>query len=578
MTKWQFFFKYSKGEGRYLALLTILTLASSLASLASPQLVRRFLDQAQANASFAHLIYTALVIMALALLGEAFALGQVYVGELIAWKTTNRLREDLARHCLGLDMGFHKTHKPGELLERVDNDVDETRGFFSTLFTDIAATLPLFAGIVIFLSIEDWRLGVGACAVTLLAALVFPRINKARTPRIAEVREVHAQLSGDLQEWIQGREDIQASSSEEVMLNRLHRRYSQRYKASLKLLPSNTLANTMPTIVLTLAYALAYTLSSGVLGKAIPVSGVAMVLLYLDKLQQPVYVIQESFEWMATAQASFGRIVDLMNEASGLRTGAASLDRSRGIGLMLEGVTFGYGDGKPVLKDLSLELRPGERLGLLGRTGSGKTTLTRLVMHLYEPQEGRVLLGDGARSFEPRELSPSCLNGLVAMVTQDVELFHATVRENLRLYDQAIPDDAVLKAIESVSMSEWLARQPKGLDSMMNGSIGLSAGEAQLLSLARVFLRDPGLVILDEASSRLDPATERRMEIAVDGLLEGRTAIIIAHRLDTVQRADRIAILEQGRLAEAGMRRDLAADPDSRFSSLLRTGIGAALA
>lgn len=577
MTKKQFFLKYARGEGGNLVILTVLTLLASLASLASPQLVKRFLDEARSDASFPRLIVTAMAIIGLALVGQAFALGQAWLGELISGRSTNRLREDLARHCLGLDMGFHKAHKPGELLERVDSDVNETRAFFSSLFTDIFATVPLFVGVIVCLSIEDWRLGAGAFLVTAIAVVVFPRINRARTPRIAEVREVHAQLSGDLQEWIQGREDIQASSSEAVMLNRLERRYSQRYKVSLRSLPTFIMANTVPTIVLTLAYALAYTLSAGVFGKAIAVSSVAMVLLYLDKLQQPIYVVQRSFQRLSISQASFGRITAFMSETSTLRTGTARLSCEGGLHVRLEGLGFGY-DDRPVLSDISLELKAGERLGLLGRTGSGKTTLTRLLMHLYEPDRGRLVLGDGLRFLEPHELEPSCLQGLAAMVTQDVELFHATVRNNLTLFDHGIDDAAVAAAMEAVSMDEWLSRQPRGLDTMMNGSAGLSAGEAQLLSLARVFLRDPRLVILDEASSRLDPATERRMEKAVAALLEGRTAIIIAHRLDTVQRADRIAILEQGRLVEEGPRAELVADPSSRFSRLLRTGVEEVLA
>ena len=280
---------------------------------------------------------------------------------------------------------------------------------------------------------------------------------------------------------------------------------------------------------------------------------------------------------MATAQASFERITQLMNEKPGLKAGSRVLARGKGLHLKIEGLSFGY-DEEAVLKDISLELRPGERLGLLGHTGSGKTTLTRLIMHLYEPRAGRVLLGNGEAFHEVGDLDPACLKGLAAMVTQEVEILNASVRDNLTLFDSSVPDEAIMMALESVAMVDWLESQPKGLDSRLNGAAGMSAGEAQLLSLARIFLRDPCLVILDEASSRLDPATERKMERAVAALLEGRTAIIIAHRLDTVQKADRIAILEQGRIVEEGPRLDLARDRDSRFSTLLRTGLEEALA
>ena len=234
-------------------------------------------------------------------------------------------------------------------------------------------------------------------------------------------------------------------------------------------------------------------------------------------------------------------------------------------------VRFGYAaEAEPVVDHLSFSLPAGQVLGVLGRTGSGKTTLTRLLFRLYDPQSGTVELGGvDIRQTPLRELRRN-----VAMVTQEVQLFHATIRDNLTFFDTGIPDERILAAIEALGLNPWYQSLPEGLDTMLaSGSGGLSAGEAQLLAFTRVFLRDPGLVILDEASSRLDPATERLIERAVDGLLRGRCAIIIAHRLGTVQRASDIVILEAGQIAEQGPRARLAADPCSRFAQLLRTGL-----
>jgi ATP-binding cassette subfamily B protein len=227
-----------------------------------------------------------------------------------------------------------------------------------------------------------------------------------------------------------------------------------------------------------------------------------------------------------------------------------------------------------VLNGVSFTLPPGRVLGVLGRTGSGKTTLTRLLFRLYDVDEGRIALG-GA---DIRDIALGDLRGTVGMVTQDVQLFAASVRDNLTLFggdpDQPPVDDArIIAALETLGLGGWLRGLPAGLDTVLEGGKGLSAGEAQLLAFTRVFLRDPRVVVLDEASSRLDPATESLLERAIDTLLEGRTAIIIAHRLRTVGRADDILILEGGRVIEHGPRTALAAAPASRFSNLLQTGL-----
>jgi ATP-binding cassette subfamily B protein len=228
-----------------------------------------------------------------------------------------------------------------------------------------------------------------------------------------------------------------------------------------------------------------------------------------------------------------------------------------------------------VLQDISFHLRPGTVLGLLGRTGSGKTTLTRLIFRLYDPDQGGVYLGsDGATMADVRRVPLLHLRHRVGMVTQNIQLFNATVRDNLTFFDRDVPDERILQVLRDLGLWAWYESLPEGLDTELeSGGGGLSAGEAQLLAFTRIFLQDPGLVILDEASSRLDPATENLIERAVDALVRNRTAIVIAHRLGTVQRADDILILEDGRISEYGARSALAADPESRFYSLLQTGM-----
>jgi len=258
----------------------------------------------------------------------------------------------------------------------------------------------------------------------------------------------------------------------------------------------------------------------------------------------------------------------MLNQRPGMCYGLADIPPGP-LGLAFRGAGFGYEPGEPVIEGLDLELAPGMSLGVLGRTGCGKTTLGRLALRLYD-------VGSGVVELDGRPIgdySREALRRGLAVVTQDVELFSATIRDNARLWDPAIDDGAILAAFGELGLGEWLAGFPLGLDQRLGADgVGLSAGQAQLLAMVRVFLRDPGLVILDEASSRLDPATEALIDGAVAKLLRGRTAIIIAHRLSTLDRVDEVLVMERGRVAERGPRAKLAADPESLFSGFLRAG------
>jgi ATP-binding cassette, subfamily B, bacterial len=314
------------------------------------------------------------------------------------------------------------------------------------------------------------------------------------------------------------------------------------------------------------------------------VGTVFMVIWYTEILFRPLEQLTRQMEDFQRAGASIGRIDELRQTQSSIEVRAPdAAQTSRGAGIAssgplrvtFDGVHFGYDPEDLVLRDINLDIAPGRVVGLLGRTGSGKTTISRLLFRLYDVQQGAICV-DGT---DVRNLEPAALRHRVGIVTQSVQLFRGTVRDNLTFFDKSIPDDHIQNVVARMGLGDWFAALPEGLDTaLQSGDGGLSAGEAQLLVFTRVFLKDPGLVILDEASSRLDPATEARIEQAVDHLLAQRTGIIIAHRLSTVSRADEIVILDDGRIAEHGDREALAADPASHFYGLLQTGSSELLA
>jgi ATP-binding cassette subfamily B protein len=297
---------------------------------------------------------------------------------------------------------------------------------------------------------------------------------------------------------------------------------------------------------------------------------IVLLLAYTDALFRPLMQITRQLEGLQKASASIERILELLHTESAVVENPAAALPPGALSVSFDQVSFSYLEGEPVLQKVGFELRAGRVLGLLGRTGSGKTTISRLLLRLYDPDNGVIRFG----GIDARNVGVSDLRQRVGMVTQSVQLFAGSVRDNLTLFNREVRDDFILEILKDLGLGGWYRKLPDGLDThMKNDTSGISSGEAQLLAFARIFLRNPGLVILDEASAHLDPATESYIEHAVDRLLADRTGIVIAHRLSTVERADDIIVLEDGKIVEAGERRGLAANPQSRFSHLLETGL-----
>jgi ABC-type multidrug transport system fused ATPase/permease subunit len=286
---------------------------------------------------------------------------------------------------------------------------------------------------------------------------------------------------------------------------------------------------------------------------------------YMNLLAVSLSMITRQLNQFQTASAGLNRIAELFDTERAIQDGPGGRLAPGSLSIEFDDVSFGYTPDRPTLQQVSFCLDAGHALGLVGRTGSGKTTISRLVFRGVDAGAGRVRIG--GQDVQLLELDD--LRSRVGVVTQDVQLFHATVRDNLTLFDQDIPTRRIEEGIDELGLTSWYRGLPDGLDTVIRSSHALSAGEAQLLAFTRILLRQPDIVILDEASSLLDPSTEKLLDEAMSRLLEGRTAIVIAHRLSTLDRMDQIMVLDQGKILEQGPRAELVRDPDSHFAKLL---------
>lgn len=579
---WALLARYLRHLWPSVLLLATLLLCGIALQLANPQVVRAFIDKASAGGSARDLTITALVFLGMAATTHVLNIAATYVGDNVAWTATNALRLDLTRHCLGLDLSFHKAHTPGELVERIDGDVGTLANFFSRMAIQLAGNALLAGGIMVLLFREDWRTGLVGLGYVLLSAGLLRAVSRPASEAWGASRAAHADLFGFVGEQLASTEDLRANGAEPYAMSRLYRLMRAVSQRWMRAKVWTSVGYNLGAAAALAAQIAALGLGAALLARGqVTIGTVYLVAFYVGQLRAPMDRIQREVGDLQQASASIARIRELLSAQPSIVDRQLVRLPTGPLQVSFEGVSFQYADAEGtngsdnVLQDISFSLAPTRTLGLLGRTGSGKTTLTRLLFRLHDPTEGTVRLG----GVDLREAGLSDLRARIGLVTQDVQLFRASVRDNLTLFGQDVPDEALLRAFEELGLWEWYGDLLDGLDTALEtGDKSLSAGEAQLLAFARLYLKDPGLIILDEASSRLDPATEGLLDRAIARLLQDRTAIIVAHRLSTVQRADEILIIEEGRIAEHGERLSLAQSPSSRFHRLLQTGLEEALA
>lgn len=565
---WQLLSHYLKPQWPKASLMFFLLLSSIGLQLLVPQIARFFIDSALEGSTTKVLIRTAIIFLAVAIFYQILNTTAIYVASDVGWTATNKIRLDLVKHCLRLDMVFHNNKTPGELIERIDGDVTALAKFFSQLTVQVFGSLLMLLGILVLLFFEHIYVGLAISIFTIFAFALINQQREIAVPASKAEREVSAKLFGFIEERLAGIDDIRANGAGRYNMLKFHR-------VSLEYFQKGVHAWMMRLRIWLLSYGLFITANLLTLSLAIYLFlqghitlGTAYLLFqYMLMLAVPMEEITEQLQEMQKAIASIGRIDDLLKTTSSLKKDQGLSLPCKALALELNKVSFTYHD-KPILQNISFELKPNKILGLLGRTGSGKTTLSRLIFRFYDYSEGTIHLG----GLNIQKVSLPELHNRVGLVTQEVQLFHATIRDNLTFFDKSVADKDIITVLTDLGLGTWLASLPKGLDTLVSaGGKSLSAGEAQLLALARAFLKNPSFIILDEPSSKLDPATEVLLEKAMTKLLVGRTAIIIAHRLKTVARADEILILDDGHILEHGQRTTLENDPNSHFYKLLKT-------
>jgi ATP-binding cassette, subfamily B, bacterial len=569
---WQLLTQLLRPHRRVMLALGAVLAVSSALPLAGPQLLRAFIDQAEAGEALAALVAIAGVYVALGVTAQAANVGTAYLATRVAWSATNALRERTARHALSLDLSFHGATSPGTLVERTDGDATAITRFFTDVVIKATSAALTLAGTVLLVTREDWRVGAAMALFMAVAVYVIAKLRDRAVPATSAERAAYADVIGLVEEQLDGSEDLRALGAGPYALDRHTHRSALLLRAALK--AEGETAKVWMALMGFFAVGGASMLVTGWwLHRAgtITIGTVFLLFSYTQVVRRPVEVLAEQLQEVQRAGAGASRIRQLLEERPAVGVSGSMTLPQGALSVRFDRVSFTYPDeaadaGRHVLSGIDVRVAPGEVVGLVGHTGSGKTTMARLALRLVDPTEGAVVLG----GVDLRTARTDDLRRRVAVVTQDVQLFAASVRDNLTLFGTAeASDDELHRLLGELGLGEWVRDLPRGLDTAVQPPGGMSAGQAQLLGLARAFLRDPGLVVLDEASSRTDPVTAERIESALDRLLADRTALVIAHRLRAVDRADRIVVLDHGRVVEEGRRAALAADPTSVFARMV---------
>jgi ATP-binding cassette subfamily B protein len=537
--------------------LTVIATSASL-GLVPPLLLRALLDHALPEKNLGLLGWLCAGMVVVPVVVGLLGVLETYLDERISQAIMLDLRLDLFRHLQGQTLGYFTGARPGELTSRLHNDVNELQDVFSDTVLAIASNILTILTTLLVLIPLSWPLAVFALAILPLFVLPARHVGRKRQEIVSRSQERKGELTAYLQD---------AMSIPGFLMRRLFgqsERESRRYEQICRELSALQIRRSLLwrwlVVALTLFSSLGPALVYGAGGwlairEGLSVGTLVAFVAYLGRLYGPVSALANVHVNVMGALAVFDRLFQLLDQKPEIvdAVHARDLDSPEGH-IHFENVTFRYRPDKPLLEDVSFEARPGEFVAIVGPSGAGKSTLAYLLARFFDPASGSVRI-DG---HDLRELTQASLHGAIGYVTQDPFLFHTTIRENLRYARPEATDEELVEACRKAALHEAIVALPEGYDTVV-GERGyrMSGGEKQRLALARVILKAPRILVLDEATSSLDSRSEAIVQEALAGVMAGRTTLAIAHRLSTIVEADRILVIEQGRLVEQGTHAEL---------------------
>jgi ATP-binding cassette subfamily B protein len=542
--------------GRAVAALAMVVLWTGTV-MAGPYLVRYGIDEGIKKGDEGALNLAVAGYVVVAVLAYVTYRLQIWMISQVGEKFLRDLRNRVFAHLQRLSMPFYDRSKAGVLVSRMTSDVDSLAELVQLGLSMFVSNGLLLVVSVVVLGTVSWQLLL-LCAIALppvIAASI--RFQRNSNDAYLDVRDRIGSTLSHLQEGIAGVRVVQAFTREDVEVDRFQAGNRELYESHMRSVKIS--AWYLPVIELAGWGTTALAVGVGgwwVHEGMLTVGTVAFFVLALANLFEPVQQLSQLFNMVQAAGAGLHKLYELLDTPVDVAERPGAVDLPERGDIEVERVSFAYGDGPPVLHEVSLRIPSGSRLALVGPTGAGKSTLAKLAARLYDPTDGRVRFG----GVDLRDATLSSLRGRIVVIPQEGFLFNGTIRENVRLARSTATDAEVDAALRAVGAHDRFAALPDGLDTEVRerGS-RLSAGEKQLVSLARAALADPAVLVLDEATSSLDPGTEVLVEDAVDRLLEGRTVVVIAHRLSTAERADLVGVVDGGRLVELGTHAELVA-------------------